>query len=57
MKSLKYLELGYGQGLSINIHAAALDGEFWGTDFTQSRVGVAYPREIAQSAGSGVKAF
>jgi SAM-dependent methyltransferase len=28
-----YLELGYGQGLSINIHAAANSGRFWGTDF------------------------
>lgn len=30
---LRYLELGYGQGLSLNIHAAAVPGEFWGTDF------------------------
>ncbi len=29
----RYLELGYGQGLSLNVHAAANDGEFWGTDF------------------------
>lgn len=29
----RYLELGYGQGLSLNIHAAAVPGEFWGTDF------------------------
>ena len=31
--SMRYLELGYGQGLSVNIHAAACPGEFWGTDF------------------------
>ncbi len=31
----RYLELGYGQGLSLNIHAAASTGEFWGTDFMQ----------------------
>lgn len=30
---MRYLELGYGQGLSANIHAAACPGEFWGTDF------------------------
>lgn len=29
----QYLELGYGQGLSANIHAAACPGEYWGTDF------------------------
>ncbi len=30
----RYLELGYGQGMSLNIHAASHPGEFWGTDFT-----------------------
>ncbi len=30
---LCYLELGFGQGLSLNVHAAACEGEFWGTDF------------------------
>ena len=31
---LRYLELGYGQGFSLNLHAAAnQDIEFWGTDF------------------------
>ncbi|HLK25842.1 MAG TPA: class I SAM-dependent methyltransferase [Caulobacteraceae bacterium] len=30
---MRYLELGYGQGLSLNIHAAAAPGEYWGTDF------------------------
>lgn len=29
----RYLELGFGQGLSLNMHAAAHSGEFWGTDF------------------------
>ncbi|MEB3198449.1 MAG: class I SAM-dependent methyltransferase [Candidatus Sericytochromatia bacterium] len=31
-----YLELGFGQGLSVNMHAAAVDGTFWGTDFNPS---------------------
>ena len=31
--SMRYLELGYGQGLSANIHAAAVAGEVWGADF------------------------
>lgn len=29
----RYLELGFGQGVSLNVHAAANDGEFWGVDF------------------------
>ena len=29
----RYLELGYGQGVSANIHAAAAPGEYWGADF------------------------
>jgi hypothetical protein len=29
----RYLELGYGQGVSLNIHAAAAPGEYWGADF------------------------
>jgi hypothetical protein len=27
-----YLELGFGQGVATNIHAAATNGEYWGTD-------------------------
>jgi SAM-dependent methyltransferase len=30
---LTYLELGFGQGLSANIHAAACPGDYWGCDF------------------------
>jgi len=30
---MSYLELGYGQGLSANIHAAACPGVYYGTDF------------------------
>ena len=50
--SLRYLELGYGQGLSINIHAAANDGEFWGTDFNPNHA--AQARALAAASGSGV---
>jgi len=48
---LRYLELGYGQGVSINIHAAAVPGEFWGTDFNPSQA--AHARALAQASGSG----
>jgi SAM-dependent methyltransferase len=51
-KPLRYLELGYGQGLSLNIHAAAIAGEFWGTDFNPTQV--AHARALADASGSGV---
>ena len=54
-KHLRYLELGFGQGLSINIHAAAVDGEFWGTDFNPTQV--THARVLAEAAGSGAKLF
>ncbi|MGD9981803.1 MAG: methyltransferase regulatory domain-containing protein [Hyphomonadaceae bacterium] len=36
--SFRYLELGFGSGFSLNIHAAANDGEFWGNDFVREHV-------------------
>ena len=33
---IHYLELGFGLGTSINIHAATYDGQFVGTDFNPS---------------------
>jgi len=30
---MRYLELGFGQGLSANVHAAAVPGSYFGTDF------------------------
>ncbi len=33
---IRYLELGFGRGTSINIHAATYDGQFVGTDFNPS---------------------
>lgn len=34
----RYLELGFGSGFSLNVHAAANDGEFWGNDFVRAHV-------------------
>ncbi len=48
---LRYLELGFGQGLSFNIHAAAFAGEFWGTDFNPTQT--ANARAFADASGSG----
>src|SRR4051812_37880937 len=47
----RYLELAFGQGVSLNIHAAACRGEFWGLDF--NRAHAANARSLAAAAGSG----
>ena len=52
-RPLRYLELGFGQGLSLNIHAAATDGEFWGTDFNPLQA--ANAKELAEAAGNNVQ--
>jgi hypothetical protein len=44
-------ELGYGQGLSANLHAAASLVQWWGTDFNPSQA--AFAGEAAAVAGSG----
>ncbi len=46
---LRYLELGYGQGMSLNIHAATCQGEFWGTDFNPDHCLAA--RTLADKSG------
>lgn len=44
-------ELGFGQGLSVNIHAAASGTRWHGTDFNPAQAGFA--RSLAQASGSG----
>lgn len=44
-------ELGFGQGISINMHAAASQVEWHGTDFNPSQV--SYAQEIAHACGNG----
>ncbi|MBX9455499.1 MAG: class I SAM-dependent methyltransferase [Rhizobium sp.] len=46
-------ELGFGQGLSANIHAAASVTEWHGTDFNPSQA--AFARELARAAGSDAR--
>lgn len=46
-------ELGFGQGMSANIHAAASVTEWHGTDFNPSQA--AFARELAQAAGSDAR--
>ena len=49
----RYLELGFGQGLSLNIHAATCPGEFWGNDFNPAQA--ANAKELAEASGSGAR--
>lgn len=54
-RPLRYLELGYGQGLSLAIHAAACEGEFWGTDFMPAHA--ANARELLDASGVTAHVF
>jgi SAM-dependent methyltransferase len=48
-------ELGFGQGMSANLHAAASHTTWSGTDFNPSQAGFA--SELAQISGSGAQLF
>lgn len=50
---MRYLELGYGQGLSANIHAAACPGEFWGADFNPTHASNA--QSLATVSGANAR--
>ena len=48
-------ELGFGQGLSANLHAAGSVCSWWGTDFNPAQADFA--RELAHASGSGAQLF
>jgi SAM-dependent methyltransferase len=48
-------ELGFGQGLSANMHAAASTVQWSGTDFNPSQA--AFAQELATVSGSGARLF
>jgi hypothetical protein len=48
-------ELGFGQGISINLHAAASSIKWHGTDFNPTQT--AFARKVATASGSGVALF
>ena len=50
-----HCELGYGQGVSINIHAAANSGNYFGTDFNPSHA--EHANILCQASGSVAKLF
>ncbi len=47
-----YLELGMGQGVSLAVHAAANEGDFWGVDINP--VHVTHARALADAIGGRV---
>lgn len=50
-----HCELGFGQGVSINIHATANPGAFVGTDFHPGQA--AYAVELAAAANNGARLY
>lgn len=50
-----HCELGFGQGISANIHAAATVGKFFGTDFNPTHA--AFANELATASGSDANFF
>ena len=52
-RPLRYLELGYGQGVSLNVHAATVPGEYWGTDFNPAQA--ANAMDLAAASGADIR--
>jgi SAM-dependent methyltransferase len=50
---LRYLELGCGNGVTLNVHAAACPGEYWGVDANPSHVDFA--SKLADASGANVR--
>jgi Predicted methyltransferase regulatory domain/Methyltransferase domain len=48
-------ELGFGQGLSVNLHAAASGTDWYGTDFNPSQA--AFAQHLAAASGAKAKLF
>jgi hypothetical protein len=48
-------ELGFGQGVSTNIHAAASTTQWWGTDFNPSQA--SFAQALAESSGAAAKLY
>ena len=50
-----HCELGFGQGLSANIHAAATPGKYFGTDFNPAHA--AQAQQLAEASGADAHFF
>ena len=53
-RKLRYLDLGFGLGTTLNVLAAACPGEYWGCDINPLHVAAA--RDLSRCAGTGVRA-
>ncbi len=51
----KHCELGFGQGVSANIHAAATHGKYFGTDFNPAEA--AHANELCKASGADANFF
>ncbi|WP_158238406.1 MULTISPECIES: class I SAM-dependent methyltransferase [Luteimonas] len=49
-EDFRYLELGFGHGVSVGFHAAATDGTYWGTDANPAHA--ARARSLAAASGA-----
>jgi SAM-dependent methyltransferase len=54
-RSMCYLELGYGQGVSANVHAAAVPGRFVGTDINPAHA--THAQTLAHASNADVHFF
>lgn len=50
-----HCELGFGQGVSANIHAASVPGKYFGTDFNPAHA--AHANELCKASDCGAKFF
>jgi SAM-dependent methyltransferase len=50
-RPIRYLEIAFGQGVPLNLHAAACPGEYWGFDFNPAHA--ANARALTAASGSG----
>ena len=53
-RKLRYLDLGFGLGTTLNVHAAACPGEYWGCDINPLHVAAA--EDLSGCAGTGIRA-
>lgn len=53
--TLTACELGFGQGLSVNLHAAASPTKWYGTDFNPAQA--SFAEDLTKSSGSGAKLY
>lgn len=54
-EGLKVCELGFGLGMSLNMHAAAQPGSFWGTDFNPAQA--SFAQSLAKASGADAHLF